>query len=72
MYKTFESENDTRNIFRTTKKLLNWKNGTSPTSFLIGGRLIRRPIDLANSQLDYFIAKVDKLTRRFQNNATNP
>ena len=72
MYKNLEHENDTKSIFKTTKNLLNWKSGGSPQSFLIDGRLYRRPVELANLQLDYFIQKVDKLTSRFRNNNTNP
>ena len=44
----------------------------APKVSLIDGRLYRRPVELANLQLDYFIQKVDKLTSRFRNNNTNP
>ena len=71
MYKKFESENDTKSIFRTTKNLLNWGGG-SPQSFLMEGKLFRRPIDLANLQLKIFEDKVDKLTRHLTGLQTNP
>ena len=72
LFSTFEKENNTKDIFRTTKNLLNWKNSDSPHSFLIDGRLYKRPSELANLQLKFVVNKVDKLTRRFATNNSNP
>ena len=38
------AENDSTNLFRTTRNLLGWKSGGMPKSFLSGGRLVRRPL----------------------------
>ena len=72
MYLNFEKENDMKSIFRTTKNLLNWKNEGGPHSLLSEGILHRRPVEIANLQLNYFCDKVDKLTSRFVDNPTNP
>ena len=61
-----------KNIFKTTKNLLNWKEGGTPQSFLVDGNLVRRPVDLANFQMDYFTEKISKLTRILPNETTNP
>ena len=50
MFENFEKENDTRNIFRTTRNMLNWKMGRMSLSFLWDGKLERKPAVLANIQ----------------------
>ena len=52
--------------------MLSWKKGGSPHSFLIEGKLYRRPDELANIQVDYFTEKVRKLSQRIQSTGTNP
>ena len=47
LFKSYDKNNDTRSIYSTAKKLLSLKKGSSPQSFLVEGRLIRRPVDLA-------------------------
>ena len=72
IYKTFENEHDTKNIYRTTKNLLNWETGGAPKTFLVEGKLFRRPIDLANLQQDYFTTKIRKLILRLPATGLNP
>ena len=72
MYKKYEKDNDTKSIYRTTKKLLNFNSGGSPQCFLIDGNPLRRPVDLANVQMNFFVEKVRKLSRGLVNNGVNP
>ena len=53
-----------RNIFNETKKLLKLKTGGQPTSFLVAGRLIKKPSELANIQIEYYTMKIQKLMGR--------
>ena len=55
LYENFEHEHDVKNIFRTTKNLLNFKSGGSPHNFLVDGNLIRRPVELAEVQMSFFL-----------------
>ena len=61
MFKNFEKVNDTKQIYGMAKKLLNWKNGSAPRTFLIQGNIIRRPVELASAQMSYYKKKVRSL-----------
>ena len=67
-----ENENDTKNIYKMTRNMLNWKTGGSPQCFLLEGQTFRKPVDLANLQLKFFNDKVDKLTRGLGTENINP
>ena len=72
LFENLSKENDTRNIYGITRKLLHWKAGSGPQKFLIQGKLIERPIDLANTQIKYFSDKVNKLINNLPASTTNP
>ena len=72
IFEKLDSENDTKNIFNVTRKLLNWKNGGPPQNFLIQGKLIRRPDELATHQMNYFTEQVKNLISRLPASTTNP
>ena len=48
---------DSRGIYKTAKNLLGWKSTTSPTAFLVEGRLVRKPAEIANIQLEHYEKK---------------
>ena len=52
--------------------MLNWKEGGTPQYFLVDGNLLRRPVDLAYCQMDYFTDKIKKLNRKLPDETTNP
>ena len=72
LFKSYDKNNDTRSIYSTAKKLLSLKKGSSPQSFLVEGQLIRRPVDLAKIQMDYFRDKVIQLVDNLPATNTNP
>ena len=72
LFENYEHEHDVKNIHKTTKKLLNLKNGSSPQSFLVDGILIRKPEELANYQMKFFFEKVKTLTNKLQGTNTDP
>ena len=49
------------------KKLLKFKTAGPPSTFLKNGTLIKKPIELATIQLEYFSEKIDKLMNRLAN-----
>ena len=72
IFEKYDRENDSKSIFNTTKKLLKWKTGSSPQNFLIHGKWIRRPVELANEQMKFFNMKVNKLIDNLPVTQTNP
>ena len=56
--------NDTRKIYRTTKQLLGWQPSSTPTSFLVASRLIKKPTELANVLIDHFEQKINILKNK--------
>ena len=68
IFSKLEGENDTKKIFGTTKDLLGWQRDGGPRSFLVNGEIIRKPIDLANHQLDYFAGKMNTLKEKIRRN----
>ena len=72
LYKKFKETHDVKNIYKTTRRLLNWKGGGGPQSFLKNGLLVRRPIDLANLQMEFFNNKVKGLISNLPVTNTNP
>ena len=50
--------------YRDTKKLLKFKTAGPPSSFLLDGRLVKKPIELATMQMNYFTLKINKLMER--------
>ena len=51
LYKKLEKTNDISKMYKTTRQQLGWKTGTTPDSFLVDGRRISSPLEIANLQL---------------------
>ena len=41
-------------MFKMTKELISWKTGGTPGQFLLDGKLISKPIEIANTQMNYY------------------
>ena len=72
LFEKMKNENDVKGIYRLTNELFDTKNGTNPQQLLVNGRLIRKPIDMANAQIAYFKDKILKLTEKITLSARNP
>ena len=72
LFENFEKMHDIKNIYNTTRKILNWKGAEAPQTLLMGGLVVRRPIDLANCQMKFFVEKVRKLTSNLPPQRHNP
>ena len=72
MFGNLEKENDTKQIYSTARRLMNWKNGNSPRTFLIRGNLIRKPVELATAQMAYYKKKVMDLMDRLPVSRDDP
>ena len=58
LYKKAEAEKTTKSLFSLTKELQGNKNGNMPQTFLKEGKPIRKPVELANWQMDYYVKKL--------------
>ena len=72
VYREIENENDTANLFSTTRKLLGWKMSCPPKSFLVEGRPIRTQVEVANVQADFYENKVEGIKNRLPKVRTDP
>ena len=72
LFTSLEKENYTKKIYNETRRLLNWKTGISPRTFLMEGKILRKPLELANAQLEYFKTKIEGLVRNLPGGRDDP
>ena len=63
IYSDIANEGNTSKLHKTTSELLGWYTGGPPKQFLIGGKLIQSPVEIANKQIKYFSEKI-RITRK--------
>ena len=51
---------------------LGWKNCGSPSQLFYGGRLINKPIEIANIQNEYFVKKVNLIQQNLPSSSSDP
>ena len=51
---------------------LGWKNCGSPSQLFYGGRLINKPIEIANIQNEYFVNKVNLIQQNLPSSSSDP
>ena len=61
IFEKIEVEKDTASLFSMSKSLLGWTNSGAPSCFKVGNEVIRKQIDIANTQVDYYEQKVLKI-----------
>ena len=54
-----ECGEDSSNIWKCVKNILNWKTSGSPNQLFHKGRLITKPQELANAQNEFFLDKIN-------------
>ena len=62
LYSKLAAEKNTKEIYGTTKELLGWQRDMGPRCFFWGGQMVRKPVLLANIQIDYFCDKIKRLS----------
>ena len=62
-YKEFEENKDTKNTYNLMKAQAGWKRTSSPTQFLVAGKVHNSPLQLANIQAEHYQDKVRELTQ---------
>ena len=64
--------NDAKQLFNITKKRWGNKNGGPPTQFQVDGKAINKPAQIAETQINYFSEKINKLKQDIPNTITDP
>ena len=58
LYDNIEREGDTKKLYKLTGELLDIITGNLPQRFLVDGKLVSKPQEMANLQLDYYNQKI--------------
>ena len=72
IYEQMEDTHDSRGLYRLTNELLDSNSVTTPQQFLDGGNLVRKPCDMANLQINYYVDKLKKLVQNIPVSQRNP
>ena len=72
IYTDIANEKDTKNLHKTTRELLGWSTGGPPKQFLVDGKMIQSPKELANTQINYYTEKLSKITQNLPANTEDP
>ena len=70
-YENLQDNNDTKGLYRLAKKM-GWKACGQPESFLINGKMITSPKDMANVQVNYFHDKVKNILEQLPPQTSDP
>ena len=72
IYLDIEKNNDTKSLYSLTKNHLGWNTGGPPQSFIIEGKTVSAPSEMAEAQLKYFNNKVEKLISELPQKTEDP
>ena len=72
VYGDIEQERDTSKLYKLTKELLGDTAGTLPQRFLLYGKIVSKPGEMVNTQLDYYIQKLEKLKEKMPETGGDP
>ena len=72
LYDKIRVEADTKKLFKLTGELLDIRSGNLPQRFLIEGRVVSKPNEMSNSQLDFYNTKVENLIKNLPNSDRDP
>ena len=61
-FSSVEKSRDSGRIWKAVKNSLNWSASGAPTKLFYGGRLLTKPIDLAETMNRYFTDKITQIT----------
>ena len=71
-YEKLQENNDSRGLYRLTKKKMGWINASTPQSFLIDGKWITNPRQMAELQASHYKDKVQKLVNQLPPQMKDP
>ena len=72
MFNEMDAAKDSKKIYGLTKELLGWKSDSAPKCLLVEGKLLRKPCEIANAQLDFYEKKLNTLRGKLAPKTSNP
>ena len=72
IYEKMRTEKDTKGLYGLTAKLTSGKPTTSPQQYIDDGKIISKPAEMANLQLDHYVEKVDSILNNLPTANRNP
>ena len=72
IFEAFREAGDSKNTFRTAKRLLGWTAPKQPTMFLVNGTIFRKPVQLANILQRHYSNKVTNLMSVLEKRGCDP
>ena len=72
VYSDIEIENDTSNLFKTTRNLLGWNQPGGPSCLKVDGITYRKQKEIANCQMEFYINKIQNVRNKLPKVNTDP
>ena len=72
LYTKADKEKTTKSLFNITKELQGKKIGNTPQTFIKDGKPIRKPLELANFQMNYYVEKLRNISALLPVSFRNP
>ena len=61
IYEDCDRDRDIKSLYNITKTQLGWKSGGPPSALVVDGKYLTAPKDIANTQNEFFVNKVEQL-----------
>ena len=71
-YHKIAQEKDTKKLHKTTRELLGWTTGGPPSRFLIDGKVVESPRQLAMEQMKFYTKKLKDIRENLPDNTEDP
>ena len=71
-FELFEKTDDVNKLYKLTKRRLGWDSSLAPSSFLIQGKQITSPKQMADIQIDCFVNKSNRLAAEIPETTGDP
>ena len=72
LFSKMEQEKTTKGLYNLTRELCDLKDGSSPQCYQKDGKMIRKPCDMADLQLNYYTEKISTLQSKIPVSNRNP
>jgi hypothetical protein len=65
-------KNESKDVWKVTKKILNWNKNQTPTQIFENGKMHEKPKDIATILNKYYTEKVNEIKKYIPDNDTDP
>ena len=72
LFKKVENEKTTKKLYNLAGKLMGRNSISIPQQYLNEGTLIRKPAEMANFQMDFYVKKISDLMSKIKDEGRNP